>query len=150
MQLRRRRLRTRRTKGSVRARLAVGRTRRQRLFGLHDRLNWGCNLSQQDLRMFFERGSTTGKICRVRFHTGRCQSLSGGQESESRQAGRRRIGPVVGGGIIDPYQCYCIAGGGGRADDPGEGSCVCVIFGVGSDENGSKRCECAFGGMGLD
>ncbi len=55
---------------------------------------------------------------------------------------------VVGGN--NPYQCYCIAGGGGAADDPGEGTCVCVVYGVGSDENGHKRCDCFFGGMGLD
>lgn len=58
------------------------------------------------------------------------------------------LNAIVGG--VNPYQCYCIAGGGGAADDAGEHTCICVLYGVGKDENGNKRCTCQFGGMGLD
>ena len=43
--------------------------------------------------------------------------------------------------------CFCVAGGGGKADEDGK-ACACVAFGGGSARDGENRCWCIGAGSG--
>ena len=43
--------------------------------------------------------------------------------------------------------CFCVAGGGGKADEDGK-PCACVAFGGGSARDGENRCWCIGAGSG--
>ncbi|MBE5781792.1 MAG: Nif11-like leader peptide family natural product precursor [Clostridiales bacterium] len=51
---------------------------------------------------------------------------------------------AVAGGWTD---CFCIAGGGGKADEDGK-ACACVAFGGGQAKDGQNRCLCIGAGSG--
>ena len=51
---------------------------------------------------------------------------------------------VVTGGWKD---CFCVAGGGGKADEDGK-ACACVAFGGGQAQDGENRCLCIGAGSG--
>ena len=43
--------------------------------------------------------------------------------------------------------CFCVAGGGGKADEDGK-ACACVAFGGGSARDDENRCWCIGAGSG--
>ena len=50
--------------------------------------------------------------------------------------------------VAGGYECYCVAGGGGKADDKkGETACACVMVGFGL-RAGNGRCSCLAAGYG--